>query len=210
MAISFVAAASASANTVTLPAFQAGDLAIVFAYRSGNSGLPTVPAGWTPYKSISSGLPAAGRLAYRWLVTGDTTTGVFTNSIRTLVAIYRSPVGIEFQDVPSASPSGFTVGTSTSATYAAIAAAVLDPTSWCVGFIGTSVADGANETPPTGMVLRLNGTNVCLHDTNGAVTSWAQQIVAMGGTSGGWMTSVLQLVERAARQINPVPQYLAH
>jgi hypothetical protein len=90
MSITYVSAASANANTVNLPTFQVGDIAIVFAAKTTSMTVqPTLPSGWTTlYADFSTGAYAF-RLGYRVLQTGDTTTGVWTNADKVGVVVYR-------------------------------------------------------------------------------------------------------------------------
>lgn len=88
MAITYVGAASAASDSVSLPSFQEGDIAIVLALRVSSSTIPTVPAGWETVNSTSlSGIGDV--VGIRRLQTGDTTTGTWTNAERIGVAIYR-------------------------------------------------------------------------------------------------------------------------
>jgi Glycine-rich domain len=86
---SFVNSASntGTSNTVNLPSGTLpGDLAIVFAI--GSTTAITVPAGWVNVHTDNiAGAQTA--LGYRYLQSGDTTTGTWSNAQRVGVTVYR-------------------------------------------------------------------------------------------------------------------------
>jgi hypothetical protein len=87
---SFVGSASnsGSANNVNLPAGTLpGDLAFVFAI--GSTSAITTPAGWTTIPTTDiAGAPA--KLGYRYLQSGDTSSGTWSNAQRVGVTVYRN------------------------------------------------------------------------------------------------------------------------
>jgi hypothetical protein len=201
VAISFVGA-STGVTSASLPSgWQAGDLAIVLAYRDGSTTAPSLPSGWT--NIISGGANTnSQRVGYRVLQAGDTGTGTWTNATSVVCLVYRgqhatTPIGASAQ----------TGASSTTVTYPALTLEVTDGTSWVVGLAGHRSIDTALETPPTGMVNRANVVDstdeASGHDTNGGVTSWSATSVSVGGTSSGWRAATVEV--RAAPTIITEP-----
>lgn len=112
----FIAANEAAATSASLPAgASAGDLAIVFAVSAvSNTGIAT---GYTGFSNTLAGGPTSW--GYKILTSSDIsggTTGTWTNSQRTTVAIYRLSMFTSYTGVTGASSgtptaSAFTSGT---------------------------------------------------------------------------------------------------
>lgn len=192
MAISFVGKTNNSGATATLPTgWQAGDLALAYAYRDGSNTPPSLPTGWTDIHN-SGANTNSHRLAYRVLQAGDS-SWTFTNATETIVHVYRGQ--------QAATPIGASAATgannSTTVTYSALTLQVTDGTSWVAGFAGHRSTNTALETPPTGMVNRSNIVDATAeaagHDTNGGVSSWSSQDVAVGGTASAWRSIVVEI-----------------
>lgn len=98
MAISFVSRTSALADNVALPAFVPGDVAIAHALNKQVL-FPSAPAGWTTILSQDMTSSNKAVCAYRVLQAGDTSSGVWGNTVVQLqVMVYRGcevsgPVG---------------------------------------------------------------------------------------------------------------------
>ena len=93
MAIAYVGSASADSNTVSLPSFTPGDVAIVQAFRSTDTTVPTVPSGWT-WIVTNGGSAGGGVVGFRTLQSGDTTIGTWTNATQVGVAVYSGVHGV--------------------------------------------------------------------------------------------------------------------
>lgn len=123
MALSFIASATSTTSTLTLPGsgngVQAGDIAILFdhARNSDNSNLPTnvVPSGWTQLAAHSGTANSNGfrlTVSYKQLVSGDlaaSITGMNDNQLRKVVLVVRptkTPTAITYQS----GSSDFTAG----------------------------------------------------------------------------------------------------
>lgn len=192
-AITFVGQTTAGGTTATIPARNAGDLIIVFAYRDGNAVAPTVPTGWTTISSSGSASANSSVLAYQIApsTAGVTTSTNWLKASEIVVQVYRGT---------SASPIGATLsqaGSGTTVTYPALPLNVTNGTSWVIGFAGHRSINTNLQNAPTGMTARSNRVDaiaeVAGHDTNSGVSSWSAKNVLIGGTSSGWMTRVLEI-----------------
>lgn len=193
MPISYVGQAVGT-TSATLPSFQSGDIAIVFAFRDGSTTNPTVPAGWTNITNTADGTSCSASVGWRRLTPTDTTTGTWTNASRVCVGVYR---GCE----PFITPVGGganSAGTTTTTTLAAVTMTRTDGTSWVVGAIGHRSVNTDLETAFTGMTNRANGVNATaeasLHDTNGGVASWSSTNRTITGTASGWVSRTVELL----------------
>jgi len=195
-AVEFIAADSGAVTSLTLPgAWAAGDIAVVFAFRSGNTTPPTLPTGWT---NINNGATGGGgtncssRSGYRVLQAGDSTTGTWTNATHLAVSIYRgqkaaSPIG--------GSALGTQNSTSTIMRFAALAQT--ESTSVFLhggGKVGTFTAAAA-----TGWTLRSSfdtGANARIQfsDFLAPGGDWATQDVSVGGTSSKYHSQTIELL----------------
>ena len=54
MTISYVSAASAASNSVTIGTHAANDLITLFAFNNSSATIPTLPAGWTNYYTLTA------------------------------------------------------------------------------------------------------------------------------------------------------------
>ena len=192
MAISRVGSQTGT-NTVTLPAHQAGDLIVYFAYRDGSNTAPSLPGSrnWTPQYNGGANTNSL-RVAYKIAAGSSETTGTFTNATSSIAVVYRgvnqsTPVG-------DGQPGG---ASSTTLSYTGLTLANSAGASWVVGFGGHRSANVAIDTAPTGLP---NVTSVsdatdeaALFDSNGGVTAWTTQTAAVGGTSSGWRTYTLEI-----------------
>lgn len=198
MAISYVGQATGT-TSATLPAHQANDLIVGFAFRDGSTTLPTVPAGWTTQDSGSANANCLVLVSKIAASSGET-TGTFTSATSVNFHVYR---GIDLTTSIGAKAQG--VSTTTSHTFPALTMQVTDGTSWVGAFIGSRAIDSAIETPPTGMTNRsttLDATDETAgHDTNGGVSSWSSVGITQGGTTTG-SRSVVYEIRAAASGIS--------
>jgi hypothetical protein len=183
MAIQYVDSASAAGDSLTIPAHQAGDLLIIWAYNAGaSSTVPTVPSGWISRVTASAGGGRSGVLAYRTATAAGTASGTWTDATHVAVWVGRSDAG--FYLAPGMTSTG--AGTSSAViSYSTIGAGFFWFDTWVIGFGGTPAND-ATDTPPSGMVNRTSTASsgeIAIHDTNGNVGSWATTTVATTSTS---------------------------
>lgn len=193
MPLSYVGGA-AGTTSATLPTFQSGDLALVFAFRDGSTTNPTVPSGWNTITNTSDGTTCSVSVGWRRLVYTDTTTGTWTNATRVVVLVWR---GSE----PFITPVGGganSAGTTSTTTFPAVAMTRTDGTSWVVGFIGHRSTDTDIEIAPAGMTARAGGVDANAeahgHDTNGGVSSWSSTNRTASGTASGWVSRTQEIL----------------
>lgn len=194
MAISFVGAASGT-NSATLPSFESGDVAVVFAFRDGSTTNPTVATGWTNITNTADGTTCSASIGWRRLVYTDTTTGTWTNASRVVVAVYR---GCE----PFITPVGGGAngaGTTNTVAYTTFTLTRGDSTSWVIGAVGhRSVDTTIDSASISGMTNRTSGVDAtaeaALWDTNGGVASWGTTNQTVTGTASGWVTRTVELL----------------
>lgn len=194
MPISYVGGA-AGTNSATLPAFESGDIAIVFAFRDGSTTNPSVPAGWTNITNTADGTTCSATIGWRRLVYTDTTTGTWTNASRVVVVVYR---GCE----PFITPVGGGAngaGTTNTVAYNTFTMTRSNNTSWVVGLVGhRSVDTTIDSAAITGMTARVSGVDATAEaaawDTNGTVSSWSTTNQTITGTASGWVTRMVELL----------------
>lgn len=189
MAIVYKGSASGT-TSATIPTHAVGDLILVFAYRDGNVTAPTMPGTFTQIGSPGSANTNSERCGYRIATSTSETTGTWTNATSLIVMVY------------SGASIGTTVtggGASTTINYPALTPSFVDNSSWIVAFAGHRSVNTNLQTAPGAMVNRatlVDATDeVAAHDTNGGVTSWASTNVAAGGTSSGYRTRLVELVD---------------
>jgi hypothetical protein len=164
--LSYVGDAEAAAATVNLPAFTAGDVAVVFAYRNNNATAPSLPAGWTGLQNGGANTNSF-RTGYRILVGGDTTTGTWTNATHIQVIILRgnNPT-VPYGALAQANGAGNTL------TAPALSLQHTDGTSWVIAFAGSKATD-ANTKTLAGTTDEASTQGALNLATGRAVSSWA-------------------------------------
>lgn len=188
MAISFISAASAAGNTVSMPTHQAGDLIICFAYRDGNTLAPTKPSGWVNAGS-TGGNSNSAIVGLKIAESSSEVTGTWTNATGVVVHVYRGAVGASVT---------FSSGLSSTISYPA--KAIQDPgISWAAGFAGhrsatnltTNTPSGGLNTPRTGVATEVRGL-----DSGGpiATSTYGTQSV---DASSGWMSASVEIMTPA-------------
>lgn len=194
MPISYVGVA-AGTNSATLPSFQAGDLAICFAFRDGSTTNPTIPAGWNSITNTADGTTCSASCGWRRLLATDTATGTWTNASRVVVVVYRdcepfiTPVG--------GGANG--AGTTNTVAYNTLTMTRSNGTSWVIGFVGhRSTNTTVDSASITGMTARGGGVDATAEahawDTNGTVSSWSTTNQSISGTASGWVTRTVEIL----------------
>lgn len=190
----FIGAATGT-TTVTIPTHQAGDLLIAHAYRDGNTTAPTLPSGWNSISNAGNGNTNSSRLAYRIATGPGTASGTWTNGTGLEIRVYRPETGNRF--LPPLTTTQAT-GATSSIQYPALA---FSGQAWIAAFAGHRSVNTTLENAPTGMVQRATRVDTVCEiagfDTNGPVSSWSLQAVALGGTASGWMSRILAIQEAA-------------
>jgi hypothetical protein len=198
--ISLVDSRIAAGDSATLPLFGSGDLAVVFAYRSGSNTPPAVPSGWTDVISDSGADGNSRSIGYLTLTGFETNTGTWTNATSIEVIIVRgqdnnAPIGVR----ASGGSAGSTMTTP------ALSGMRLDGHSWVLAFAGA--ASGANLATLTGAnVLPLSSAITTpqlalhyAHDRN----NWPAQDYG-GSVTGPNRTDAVEVLA------NPNPSTLAN
>lgn len=178
-------------NSCTLPAgWQAGDLAVVFAYRDGNTGAPTIPATFTSLLSAGANSNSAAS-ASRVLQAGDSSF-TFTNSTSVICLVYRGVGGVI--GIGNRTQGGTT---GTNIVYPAVTLSNTSGSSWVIRFAGHRSTDVVITVLPSGHTLRQStsdGVDVAAgFDTNGGVASAPKQTTGNTGTSSGYRAHSIEL-----------------
>lgn len=191
MAISFISQASGIDSIATMPSHQAGDLLIFYAFLDGTASPPSMPGDCTNI-GTNTRFNTGARVAYKIAASGSETSGTWTSATALLVHVYRG--------TKRPGKSHLNNGTGTLLLYSINSQTFDDAagSAWAVGFGGHRSTNGSMVTPPSGMTNRsFYGDTVNKatgHDTAGAVSSWSDQSVEVGGAANGWICSVVELV----------------
>lgn len=186
MAITKVGSADAATNVATLPAFTAGDLALVFAFRDGSTTPPSLPAGWTDLGTGST-TSCSFRIGYRVLVGGDTTTGTWTNATEVEVLVVT---GQEANDPIGAIVTNAAV--SATPTWAALTLQEQGGSSW-VALLGVHrSATNMNSVALTGTTNESPAQGAIADHTARGVSSWASTSKTVNASSG-WGTAGIEV-----------------
>lgn len=86
--IQFIGSTTASGNTITIPAHQAGDLIVMCTRGSG-----TAPSGWTNHVT-RSGSWTGGRIGWRIAPSAGTVSGTWNGANQMVCAVYRGATGL--------------------------------------------------------------------------------------------------------------------
>lgn len=195
--ISYVGAAS-GVDSATLPAHQAGDLILCFAFVDYSTSVPQVPDGWTSVGGLGANL-CAGRLAYKVATSSSETTGDWSTVTSVDFLVYRGDYEVYNLAAVNTSASG----SSTTVNYPA--ANYWSGLARTVAFAGHRSTNTNLQNPPTGLILRSNTVDAtdetASFDSNGLTASWPSTNVAVSGTASGFITFVLRLTNK----IVPLP-----
>lgn len=204
MPISYISGNSISGTTtLTLPAHQAGDVILMFAYRVGSTTAPTVPAGWTTISTGSGGGGSsnASAVAYKVAASSSETSGTWTGAGHLIATVYRgcqqsAPIG----------GNGVATGSGTVITYPAVTMSRSNGSSWVVGMAGHRSNNVSIQTPPTGMTnrdfeLTASGGLSAVHSTTTGVTSWSATTVSAGGTASNWIGRTVELLDQPTKRV---------
>lgn len=203
MAKSFVSAAAAEANSVSMPSHQAGDLLVMWAYRASSATRIVAPAGWW-YVTMRANVLQSAILCYKIATSSSEVSGTWTNAEMVEVAVYRddanylilgglnavsaaATTNVQFPLI--AAPSAQVTGLST----------MRGGSSWVLGAVGVVANNSDIETPPAGMTNRVNlagagAIEVSIHDTNGDVASWPATSHTQS-VSAAYQSAVAEIVD---------------
>ena len=201
MANSFVGSATGTNTIASMPAHQAGDLLLFFAFRDGNLTAPSLPSGYTNKLTKSdSYVDTSCRVGYKIAAHDHEDSGEWTNATSLICHVYR---GVD-QTTPlgGSSTYGHNDTGDNTIEYRAVTMTVTDGTSWLAGFVGHAAVNTNIQTAPTGMTNRSNVVDAtdeaAGHDTNSGKTSWSRQTVSAGGTDSGWCSVVVEILAGSA------------
>ena len=177
-------------SSATLPAHQAGDLILAFAFRDGSTTLPTQPAGWTSIDTAAANTCSA-RFAYKVAASGSETTGTWTNATTVIFLVYR---GVNIENIANIDTES--TGSSTTVTYNANG--FWQGLSRIVALAGHRSVDTALGTAPGTLSLIVNPVDAtdeaaAFQSTVDNFGNWTSTNVSVGGTSSGWITFVMRL-----------------
>lgn len=179
MALSFVGIADAATDNATLPAFNADDVAYVFAFRDGSTTAPSLPSGWTNIDSRGANT-CSYRCGYRQLVGGDTTTGTWTNATEIVVVVLR---GVDLGD-----PFGVTAtagGASATMNFGALGTFHdLTGRAWVLLMGAHRTATDVNTVALTGTTNRSPTTTTVAAHTKASTTTWPSTNKVVNANSG--------------------------
>lgn len=180
---------SNEAATVTIPAHQAGDLIIIWAFRDGSTTNPTVAAGYTTITVTTDGTTCSISMGWKIAASNAETSGTWTNATSTAAFVFRGASGVS---------TNFSTAT-TGATQTWNAVTLTGKKSWLVGFVGHRSTDTTSlTTPPTGFInltSTLGATcDVAVHCTEGPVLdSYVTNNTTSGGTDSGAITAIVEI-----------------
>jgi len=135
MAISFVGSTTGTNSIASMPAHQAGDLLLFFAFRDGSETAPSLPSGYTSKLTKSDGyIDTSCRVGYKIAAGGSETSGEWTNATSLICHVYR---GVD-QTTPLGGSSTYghnNTGNNT-ISYRVITMTDTSGASWVAGFAG--------------------------------------------------------------------------
>jgi surface protein len=181
-------------TSATLPAHQAGDLILAFAFRDGSTTLPTQPSGigWQQLSTRTT-TSAAARADYKVATSSSETTGTWTNASTVIFLVYR---GVNTQNIFNINRITSASGVGTTVTYRANG--YWQNLSRMVAFAGHRATDTALGTPPGTLTLIVNPVDAtdeaaAFQSTVDNFGNWVETSVSVGGTSSGWITFTMRL-----------------
>jgi surface protein len=176
-------------TSATLPAHQAGDLILAFAFRDGSTTLPTQPTGWISIDTAAANSCSA-RLAYKIAQSNSETSGTWTSANSVIFLVYR---GVDASNITELETEGTGLGTTVSYPTNSFWRGL----SRIVAVASHRATNGALQTPPGNLSLIVNtittSENSAFQSTTDNYNNWTITNLAIGGDSQGWITYVLRL-----------------
>lgn len=198
MPITFVGHAAGLTGNLTLTGVAAGDVCILVHTIDGlSNSRPSGTAAWPQVASGSNNFQVTAVYAHTVTpaegaagsVTDDLSWSGISASTTALMFAYRGVASIN----PAVTSLG---GASTTITYGARSMSVTDGSSLIVAIGYHRAVNGALQTPPSGLSNRIHVIDsvdqLAVHD--GLRSAWPATDVAIGGTSSGWRSYVLELI----------------
>ena len=205
--VSYISGAAAASTTVAMSSHQAGDLIVCYAFRTGSTTLPTIPAGWTTISSQTLASPATCAVAaYKIATSSSETTGTWTSAAGVAVNVFRTTGA--WNPRP-----GITWGTGNSATitypqYGYVA----KETVWYLRCAGHTNATNMTTNTPSGWTARGGAaTRVRTISTSAASTVAANSVgtntQSVSATSG-WIAATISVISETV-SAPPVDVYVS-
>lgn len=200
MAISFISFASAESTSISsMPSHQAGDLLVIYAFRTSSNAVPTTPSGWTTVWSNNTS--GRGSVVGCVVATSESmTSGTWTNAEGMLCVVYRDSTN--YCGIGAVSRTNGT--TTTTIGYSGSILPGRSGTSptieaWHVSFGGCNSNSTDFDSAPAGMTNRgsLAGTaafEITAHDTNATSSSWSN-VNRTNSSSVSYHTFTLELFD---------------
>lgn len=199
--ISYVSGASAASNTVSMPSHQAGDMILVYAFRSNSTTPPSIPAGYILSYNPTGANTCAMTVGYKIATSGSEATGTWTNATSTIVVVYRKSSAQTWTD-----PIVYVkMNTGTSIDYAVNGGSFFGPRYsinqdnteiWNVRFAGHRTATDLTSTTPNGWTARTGSGTVRAIDAGSAITVLPDEVgdnTQTVNASDGWITVNVRL-----------------
>lgn len=181
-------------TTLTFSGTATGDLKLIYAYRSGSSTAPSLPAGWT---TVATGNAGAGgtlgsyRIGCNVSSSGaDTGSGTWTNATNIAGVSYSGTLVSLTTNCNSTGVGNFlssSAKASTTASYGGIT--IQAANNWVAGFMGGSA--GSTCVPGT-LTSRSTTGDALAADTNATVSSFSTGTCTV--SSETWMTFTVELL----------------
>lgn len=198
-AIAETGTCNANTTNCTLSAVAAGDLKIVFAYRTGSTTPPSLATDWTDIASIATstgGTTGAMRIGCEKAAdSSDTGSGTWTNASSVVVISYSGTAVDTTANCNTTGIGGNGCGTPTNCwaktsdtpSFPGVTFTNTDGTSWAIGPWGHASNFDNCTMGPTGMTEQTTAARAHWLDTNGGVTGWTTQ-TCTGISNTTWIT----------------------
>lgn len=197
-----ISSAQSSAATFTMPAYQVGDLILVFAFNGTSATQVSNPDGASAYNgptkwnniATNAGTACAMRLSWRIAHATGLTSATWTNATRIFVSVWR---GVDPQ-TPFGATSLSTTGTG-STTNNTPGLTLLDITGNSLVVSCTGNKTALTMSTPAGRTRQQSaGTNPILvgDTTTAAVSSYAASTIT-ASTTGEYISGAVEILARA-------------
>ena len=144
-----IGSSQAAANSIALPAHQAGDIILVGAWRNGSTVAPTVPSPYT-LLGTTGGSGFAMSAGYLLATSNNHTSGTFTNASLMIAAVFRGTNVLAGRMVQNTAAATNTAVISTGGSTTEF----LFLPAFVVGFTGFGTQPVTLTSPPSGYTVR--------------------------------------------------------
>jgi surface protein len=181
---------STGTDNATLPAHQAGDLILAFAFRDGSTSSPSPVSGWS-FIGLAGANLASARLYYKVAESSSEVSGTWTNATTAIFLVYR---GVEIGGIGVLET--LAKGESSTVDYAANG--YWQGLSRVIAFSGHRSTDTGLGRPLNDLTLIVNPVDsvdeaAAFQSTVDNYGDWPLTSVTVYGTSSGWISFVLRL-----------------